>query len=101
MVSVIKVSGKATCNHLYMAVLENVPLLGLPPFWFWYLTMSVLKKVFARCPDQLEYIRWWKGMQLTETNVAGRYTRVTIVMIRTTMASFSIFRLSVSILFVA
>jgi len=51
---------------------------------------------------QLAHFRWWKGnWLLTDTNVAGRYTKVTIVMIRITIASFSMFELSLSILSVA
>ena len=46
MSSVRNVSGKVTCSHLNIAILEKLPLPGLPPFGFWYLIMSVLKTVF-------------------------------------------------------
>lgn len=43
---VTRVRGSVTCSHLIIATDEYVPGPGSPPS-FWYLTMSVLKNVYA------------------------------------------------------
>jgi len=42
---VTSVSGTVTCSHRAIALLENTPCVGGPPFGFWYLITSVLKNV--------------------------------------------------------
>jgi hypothetical protein len=44
-IRVTSVSGTVTCSHRAIALLENTPCVGGPPFGFWYLTTSVLKNV--------------------------------------------------------
>lgn len=44
--NVKSVSGNVTCNHRFNAIVEKLPLVGGPPLGFWYLIMSVEKKVY-------------------------------------------------------
>jgi hypothetical protein len=70
------VNGIVTCSHLSRATLEKDPwnaLLSLeaePLSLCWYLTTSVLKKVFMVSVNEcMEQGNFYKR---TETNVAGR-----------------------------